>query len=61
MLKVGKIVKHKKYGKGEIIRIIGNNNYYVKFENARREIVFPADSFTDEYFIFSDEKKDDSK
>lgn len=52
---IGKFVNHKKYGKGQVTKVIGNNNYYVKFEKIRKEIVFPLDSFTEEYFIFSED------
>lgn len=51
---VGKTVYHRKYGKGEITKIVANSNYYVKFENMKREVVFPPDSFTDEYFMLSE-------
>jgi len=60
LLEVGRTVQHKKYGKGEITKIIADN-HYVKFENLKRVVVFPADSFTEEYFILSEDEKKDQK
>ncbi|HHX80048.1 MAG TPA: hypothetical protein GX692_03180 [Acholeplasmataceae bacterium] len=57
---VGKFVNHKKYGKGQVTKVIGNNNYYIKFEKQKKEIIFPLDSFTEEYFILNEDEKADN-
>jgi hypothetical protein len=51
---VGKFVYHRKFGKGQITKMIGNHNYYIEFESQKKEMIFPYDSFTDEYFIFDE-------
>jgi hypothetical protein len=53
---VGKFVNHKKYGKGQVTKVIGN----IKFEKQKKEIIFPLDSFTEEYFILNEDEKADN-